>query len=198
MYKFYYEYLKPKYGDRVQLLCTDTDSLILLIYTEDVYEDFYNDRHLFDLSNYPVNNPFRDPSNNKVVGMMKDETAGKPIREFVGSRPKMYAYLVEGGKEQKRAKGIQRSVVANVVRFEDYKSQLFAPESTSLVNHRFESKLHQIRTIEQRKSGICCYDNKRSIHDDNIHTTAWGHYSLPQLPLGERRAIVPSVGPSSQ
>ena len=39
MYKFWYDCLKIKYGDNVNLLYTDTDSFILEIFTDDVYED---------------------------------------------------------------------------------------------------------------------------------------------------------------
>ena len=35
-----------------KLLFTDLDSLTYKIKSEDVYEDFYKDKHLFDLSNY--------------------------------------------------------------------------------------------------------------------------------------------------
>ena len=37
---------------------------------------------------------------------MKDETAGVPIEEFVGLRPKMYSLLYGGGKEKRTAKDI--------------------------------------------------------------------------------------------
>ena len=37
MYKFWYDYLKPKYGDRIKLCYTDTDSLIIYIKTEDFF-----------------------------------------------------------------------------------------------------------------------------------------------------------------
>ena len=39
MYKFWYEYIRPKYGDRVKLCYTDTDSFITYIKTEDFFED---------------------------------------------------------------------------------------------------------------------------------------------------------------
>ena len=39
MYKFGYEYIRPKYGDRVKLCYTDTDSFITYIKTEDFFED---------------------------------------------------------------------------------------------------------------------------------------------------------------
>ena len=35
MYKFWYDCIKPKYGDRVKLCDIDTDSLIIYIETED-------------------------------------------------------------------------------------------------------------------------------------------------------------------
>ena len=43
MYKFWYDYLKPKYGDRAKLCYTDTDSFIINIITEDFFEDIFND-----------------------------------------------------------------------------------------------------------------------------------------------------------
>ena len=39
MYKFWYDYIKPKYGDRAKLCYTDTDSFIIHIFTENVFED---------------------------------------------------------------------------------------------------------------------------------------------------------------
>jgi len=38
MYKFHYEYIKPKYRDKSKLLFTDTDSLCCHIKTEDIYK----------------------------------------------------------------------------------------------------------------------------------------------------------------
>ena len=35
MYDFYYGYIRPKYADRVKLAYTDTDSLIIQIFTKD-------------------------------------------------------------------------------------------------------------------------------------------------------------------
>ena len=49
MYEFYYDYTKNKYGSNSRLLFTDTDSLIYEITTEDVYEDFSNDKKCLTL-----------------------------------------------------------------------------------------------------------------------------------------------------
>ena len=58
MYKFWYDYMKPKYNDNVKLCYMDTDSFIMNIKTEDFYEDIANDvEKRFDTSNYEVNRP---------------------------------------------------------------------------------------------------------------------------------------------
>ena len=51
MYGFYYKYIKSK--NSAKLLFTDTDSLVYEIKTEDVYENFYEDKDLFDFGDYP-------------------------------------------------------------------------------------------------------------------------------------------------
>ena len=51
MYEFWYDYIKPKYGDRAKLCYTDTDSFVIHIITEDFYEDITNDvERWFDTS----------------------------------------------------------------------------------------------------------------------------------------------------
>ena len=42
-YKFWYDYLKLKYRERVKLCYTDTDSFIIYIKTEDFFEDISSD-----------------------------------------------------------------------------------------------------------------------------------------------------------
>ena len=45
---------------------------------------------------------------------MKDETAGVAIGEFVRLKSKMYSYLVNDNSEHKKAKGVNRNVVATI------------------------------------------------------------------------------------
>ena len=49
---------------------TDTDTLVYEIKTEDVYESFYEDKNLFDFSDYLLNSELFDPVN-KVIGVWK-------------------------------------------------------------------------------------------------------------------------------
>jgi len=55
MYQFYYDTLKVRYGDKVQLCYTDTDSLLVQIQTDDINADLIDIVDQFDFSNYPAN-----------------------------------------------------------------------------------------------------------------------------------------------
>lgn len=75
-----------KYGNRVKLLYSDTDSLIYH-FVEDIYEEMKKDNHLIDTSNYPQNNVFKiSLANKKVLDKMKDEMKGEIILEFIDLR----------------------------------------------------------------------------------------------------------------
>ena len=86
MYKFWYDYLKPKYNDRVKLCSRDTDSFIINIETE----DFYTLLIMFDTSYYDKNDkrPLPIGKNKKVIGLFKDELGRKIIIEVVAHRAK--------------------------------------------------------------------------------------------------------------
>ena len=43
MYEFWYDYIKPKYGDKAGPCYTDTDSFIMHIKTEDFFKDIAGD-----------------------------------------------------------------------------------------------------------------------------------------------------------
>ena len=117
-YEFYYEYIKNKYSNKSRLSFTDTDSLMYEIKTEDVYKDFSNDKVMLDFDFF-CENP-----NKSIVGKMKDETAGVTIEEFVGLKPKMYSYLVDDNSEHKKAKGVNKNVVARI-RQNEYKDDKY-------------------------------------------------------------------------
>ena len=50
------------------MLFTDRDSLVYEIETENLYEDFYEDKNLFDFSDNLRDSKFFDPVNKKVIG----------------------------------------------------------------------------------------------------------------------------------
>ena len=102
------KYIKNKID--AKLLLTDTDSLVYEIKSKDVYEDFYEDKKLFDLSDYPLYSKFFDLVNKKVVGKMKDEFKGKIISEFVGLKSKMYSLITVDDEELTKAKGVNKKI----------------------------------------------------------------------------------------
>ena len=98
MFDFHYNYIKEKYGNKAELLFTDTDSLMYYIETDDVYRDFTPDvKKMFDTSDYPENHAsgIETGVNKKVIGKFKDEAAGKQITHFVGLCLKLYSYKIE-------------------------------------------------------------------------------------------------------
>ena len=39
MYKFWYDYVKPKYGENAKLCCMDTDSFVVHVEADEVFKD---------------------------------------------------------------------------------------------------------------------------------------------------------------
>ena len=181
MYDFHYNYIKPKYGEKAKLLFTDTDSFMYEIETEDFYKDISKDVwDRFDTSDYPENHPSGIPTgiNKKVLGMFKDEAAGKRIKEFVGLRAKLYSFIMEDGKENKRCKGVKKQVVESSITHEDYKTCLRTGKEQLRKQNILRSYEHEVFTEEVNKIALSALDDKRYILDDGIHTLAWGHHKI--------------------
>ena len=108
MYEFFYNHLKVRYGQKCELICTDTDSLILDIQTEDVFKDMQEYPWLYDTSNYPKDHLLYNDRNKKALGKMKDECGGEAINEVIAVRPKMYSVDLQGKKNIRKAKGVKK------------------------------------------------------------------------------------------
>ena len=89
MYDCHYNFIKKNFD--AELLFTETDSLTYEIKSENVYEEFFKWKDLFDFSNYSKDSKFFDETNKKVIGKMKDEFGGVTVIEFVGLKSKMYS-----------------------------------------------------------------------------------------------------------
>ena len=75
MYKFYYDFVKKKCKNP-KLLFTDTDSLCIEI-EEDFQEIMYQNKELFDLSNFAKDIKYYCADNKKVPQKMKDGYGGQ-------------------------------------------------------------------------------------------------------------------------
>ena len=173
MYDFHYNYIRKKYPDS-QLLFTDTDSLFYHIKTDkDIYEQFWEDKDLFDNSDYPNSSKYFFGYNKKVIGKFKDEAAGKVIQEFVGLKSKMYSYLIRE-EEHKKAKGVKTNVVKNEIRHNDYKDVLFNKKIMHHQMNTIRSELHQINSYHLNKISLSPFDDKRYLLDDGKTSYAYG------------------------
>ena len=162
MYEYWYDYMKPKYGDNVKLCYADTDSFIIDIKTEDFYEDVANDvEKRFDTSNYEVDIPLPTGENKKVIGLMKDELEEEIMTEFVALRPKTYAYLMDDGGGDKKAKGTKKCVIKRLLKFNDYKDCLLNNKIVLKSQQRFKSERHDVYTEKINKIALSSNDNKR-------------------------------------
>ena len=164
MYEFHYDYMIPKYGDRL---------------IEDFYSDILPDvESRFDTSAYPNDGsrPLPVGKNKKVIGLMKDELGGEIMKEFVSLRPKMYSYRV-GNSEPKKCSGIKKCIVKCMISFDDYKRCLFSGESSHRSQLLFRSRKHEVRMLEVNKLALSREDDKR-ISIDGVASCAILHYRV--------------------
>ena len=164
MHEFWYDYIKPKYGDRAKLYYTDTDSFIIHIITEDFLVDISNDvEKQFDTSNNDKNDkrPLPIGKIKKVPGLFKDELGGKVITEVIALRPKAYAYLDDYGNDHKKAKGTKKCVIKQKLMFQNFKDCLFNNKNVYRSQQRFKSYNHDVYTEEVNKIALSINDDKR-------------------------------------
>ena len=136
MYQFHYEFIKKEYpGDKSLLTFSDTDSLLYVLQTNDVYKDMLNHHNLFDFSDYPDEHKmfngldkimigYLKKKNKKVIGKFKDELKGKTLLEFIGLRAKVYSFIYEDNDENvevQKCKGMKKSVVRKKINHDHYK-----------------------------------------------------------------------------
>ena len=157
---------------------TDTDSLTYDIKTEDLYKECWANKDKFDFSEYDKMSEFFDVTNKKVIGKMKDETKGVPITEFCGLRSKLYSFVQNNDIGCKRAKGVKRNIVKNVIKHEDYIDTLFNHRQMYHKMKTIRSECHQVYSTEINKKSLSCFDDKRYITENGIDSFAYGHYSL--------------------
>ena len=187
MFDFHYNYIKKKYGQKAELLMTDTDTLMYLIQTDDVYYDIKRDvKKKFDTSNFPDvhSSGIATGVNEKVVGMFKNEAAANNITHFVCLSSKLYSYLMEisyrkNGKLEepeedsiRKAKGVKKNVIKKSITFEDYKKCLFSEEKVLKEMSIIRSKNHDIYSMNVNKVALSANDHKRIVWSNKIDTLA--------------------------
>ena len=114
-----------------------------------------------------------DQVNKKVIGKMKDESEAKIIDEFVGLKSKMYSMKNIDGKESNTAKGV--NIVTD---FNEFKDTLFNKKTIRHKMRIIQGKKRKMGTYETNKISLSCFDDKRFVLNDGIHTLAYFHKDL--------------------
>lgn len=193
MYDFFYNFLKQQYHNNVSLLYTDTDSLILEIFTENFYTDMKKHLNRFDTSNYCEDWRHEMPVTESVVGKMKDEFAGIPISSFYGTAAKSYCVSV-ADKEIIKAKGISKSATEQYLTASTYKAIAEGTSGSVLCQmYSFRSHLHTMYTELRNKIALSCFDDKRYVIPRSTKTLAWGHDEIESRNLDELLELVKEI-----
>ena len=110
IYEFWYDYIKPKYGEKVKLCYVDTGCFIVHVKTEDIYKDIAEDVETrFDTSNVEIDRPLPMGKNEKVIGL-------------IWLRAKTYSYLKDNSDEDKKAKETKKRVIKKL-KLKDYNTK---------------------------------------------------------------------------
>ena len=172
--QFHYDVIK-KQEWQVNLLYTDTDSLIYEIYCDDIYAWMKSNIELFDTSDYPLDNPYEIPRLNKKITLkMKDECHGSIIREFFALRAKLYAFQTEDKLVQMIAKGIQYNILQRNITYKDYYDSLEHGTVKTCQQNIIQSRDHHLYTLTNEKVAIDPYDDKR-VQINKYETLPYGH-----------------------
>ena len=178
MYDFHYNVMKPKYGDKIELLMTDTDSFVYKIETDDFYKDMYEDKEYYDMSEYDKDYQYYDETNKKVLGMFKDEKQKSTISEFVGVRPKCYSMMCNDGDNTKKLKGVPKITVKKDIIHNDYKKCVLEYKKLTVQFEAIRCKSKELTnySLTQSKNALSNTDDKRVWN--GIESLAYGHYKL--------------------
>ena len=174
---FWYDYLIPKYGEKIKLCYMDTDSFIIHIETEDFYIHIAKDvDEWFDTSAYDKddNRPLPIGKNKKVIGMFKDELSGKTMTEFCAARAKTYTFKYDNDKEKKKAEGTKKCIIKKDLTFGNYKESVLKNKIIMRSQLQFKIDHHNVYREEVNKIAISSNDDKRLQTFDGITTYPYG------------------------
>ena len=86
----------------------------------------------------------------------------------------LYWFLVDENSKYKKAKGVNRNVVASISHNE-YKDVLFNNKRLRHSVNRIKSKDLSIGTYEIKKISLCCFDDKIYIQNNGYDGLALGY-----------------------
>ena len=139
---------------------------------------------MFDFSNYSKDSKFFDNANKKVIGKMKDEYGGVIIDEFAGLKSKMYSIKKIDGKKSSTAKG-----ETITTEFNELKDVLFNKKVIRHQMKRIQAKKHKIGTYGIDEISLSCFDDKRHVLDNGVHTLAYFHQDCNEKDRNDKERL---------
>lgn len=179
MYTLHYKAFKHYYNENIQLLYTDTDSLIYEIKTQNLYKDLKNYFNpIMDFSNFNKSHPLFNEKNKKAIGFIKSEIGEKIMNEIVCLKPKLYSILYDTVENKKVAKGVKKNVINNNLNHDIYKNVLLNEKYYNTTMNTIQSKQHILKTLTINKFVFHPMDDKTFILQDGVTCLPFGHKSI--------------------
>ena len=107
---------------------------------------------------------------------MKNEYGEVIIIEFIGLKSKIFSIRKTDGSESSTAKGVNIAT-----EFNQFKDVLFNMKIIKHKMKRIQAKKHKIGAYEINKISLSCFDDKRYVLDDGVHTLAYFHKDSHKL-----------------
>ena len=181
LYHYYYDVLKPAFvPDEIELLMTDTDSLIFSVNCENFF-DKYKKLPLFDFSNFQKNSVLYSDKNRKALLFFKDENPSDFIKKFIGLRSKLYVIKTVSNQIDKKCKGYNRKFKDTLLTYEKYKRCHRNLNLCRLPLVTIRGFDHHLYTVLQNKVVLNNFDSKMYICDCNIHTFFYGSKHIKSI-----------------
>jgi len=159
------------------------------------YRIHYSDTDsvVIELLNNEKIDKIKDHIHKTELGKFADEEPDHNIIGFIGLKSKMYDMLKQDKmtnriSEKKKAKGIKGTEM-QFINYEIFKDVLLDKYIDREVNSDFNKKhtirynklhsiKHEIFMSQFIKKGLSCFDDKRYILSDGIHTLPFGNYRI--------------------
>ena len=159
----YYDRLKEKFKNRIQLLYTNTDSLKLFIKSTNQYElKKHGLENLIDTSNFSIETifPYEPGKNKKCFACLKFENGECPCLEFNSKASKTYEEKRINQLRSLKAKGLKRGFKNNKPD-DDFKNVTLDEKPLRVTQKQIKSKNLNTTMEDVEKDVIPVYSNKR-------------------------------------
>ena len=120
---------------------------------------------------------------------MRDETCGVAIKGFAGLKSKIYTLITEEKHESKKAKDINKNVIDDELKYEDYKNVLFNKSYMRNEMNRIQYKDHNIGSYRTHKISLRSQNDKPYILEDGQSRLSHFHKSICRPHKQEFRQI---------